>query len=63
LSPEAKLARAQQTLDKWIRVAANPKLPPKAAAWARDAVTSLQAELDLHLKALAYQRERNSGAQ
>ena len=60
LSAQEKMALAQANLAKWLEVAASPNLSPKAAAWARDAARSFQAEVTLRHKAQAHQKKIDS---
>jgi len=54
LSPQQKLERAQADHRKWSAIAADPKLSPKAAAWAKDVARMAAAEVTLRQKALTY---------
>jgi hypothetical protein len=53
-TPDTKLAQAQADQDKWSRVAADPSLSPRAAAWAKGAAISAAAEVTLRQKALQH---------
>lgn len=52
LSPQEKLGRAQQEVEKWNRVASSPGLSPPAMMAARNLARSAMAEATLRHKAL-----------
>ena len=60
LTPEQKMALAQQDMVKWRAMAANPNMSPKAATWALEQVRSAQAEVRLRQKAAAYAAEQQN---
>jgi len=58
LSQQEKMVLAQQEVERYRGLAANPNLSPRAAAWALDMARSAQAEVSLRQKAIAWEAEQ-----
>jgi hypothetical protein len=59
LTPEEKMHAAQGRQDKWSKVAADPSLSPRAAAWAQGLARSAAAEVVLRQKAASVAQMAN----
>jgi len=58
LSQQEKMVLAQQEVERYQGLAANPNLSPRAAAWALDMARSAQASVRLRQKAIAWEAEQ-----